>query len=62
VPLSNEIPLHSSLFRLLNTGEFTSRRPRREKFASGVNVATKRPLQNNKRGNKQEQVMARLPT
>jgi pimeloyl-ACP methyl ester carboxylesterase len=43
------------LFRLLNTRQFTSGRPRREKFVFELNAATKRPLQNNKRGTSSEQ-------
>jgi len=35
---------------LLNTRQFASARPRRDKFVFEVNAATKRPLQNNKRG------------
>jgi hypothetical protein len=43
------------LFRLLNTRESTSDPTRQEKFVSGVNAAAKRPLDDNKRGNKPEQ-------
>jgi hypothetical protein len=46
--------------RLLNTRKITSHRTHGDEFAFGVNAATKRPVENNKRGTSEKQRSAEL--